>query len=621
MSRTILSACAFDCPDSCGLAATVEGGRLLDLRGREDHPYTRGALCPKGRRWVRDLADPERLVTPLWRDGTGFRPLSWEEALDRLVRGVESALARRGHRGVLWATGSGNLLLGNGVLNRFPDALGGCTRVRGSLCGGEGGAALEQSYDRRAHLSPQTVRHSRRVLLWGRNVAVTNPHFLPLLVEARRNGARVGVLDVRSTPTERFAHRVWTLRPGSDGVLALYLAGRAFRARGLPEAPCEGWEAFRPLLETVSEPETREATGMGREDLEDLVRFVLDEGPLSLWAGWAVQRSHRGGEIFRCLDALVFLLGSQGVPGGGLAFSADDGAAFPEDLGGLAGASPRWIPRPAPGRALLEADPPVEAALFLRGNPLSQAQDAGALGRFLESCPFSACFDWRLSATARACRLVLPVAPFPEQPGDFVLSYWHDLLQRTRPLVPSPVPTERDLLLRLGERLGLPDGLTEAFGEMERRILDTPGLEPLAEGIWRFPHPREHRGPFRFPPLASVPRGPEAPSGLPWRLVTPHRFDVINGGDPAQVRPRTERVIAWVGPEALASRGWREGDPVVLAARGARLEATLARDPALPDRVAVVLSGAEGLNALIPPDLTDRGNNRLSDAWVRVERG
>ena len=47
-------------------------------------------------------------MTPLWRDGTGFRPLSWEEALDRLVRGVESALARRGHRGVLWATGSGN---------------------------------------------------------------------------------------------------------------------------------------------------------------------------------------------------------------------------------------------------------------------------------------------------------------------------------------------------------------------------------------------------------------------------------------------------------------------------------------------------------------------------------
>ena len=103
--------------------------------------------------------------------------------------------------------------------------------------------------------------------------------------------------------------------------------------------------------------------------------------------------------------------------------------------------------------------------------------------------------------------------------------------------------------------------------------------------------------------------------------MTPHRFDVINGGDPAQARPRTERVIAWVGPEALTSRGWREGDPVVLAARGARLEATLARDPALPDRVVVVLSGAEGLNALIPPDLTDRGNNRLSDAWVRVERG
>ena len=621
MTSSVLSACAFDCPDSCGLVATVEGGRLLDLRGREDHPYTRGFLCPKGSRWVRDLAAPDRLTVPLWRDGAGFRPLSWEEALDRLVRGVESALAHSGHLGVLWATGSGNLLLGNGILDRFPEALGGCTRVRGSLCGGEGGAALKESYALRAHLPPETVLASRRILLWGRNVAVTNPHFVPLLVEARRRGALVGSLDVRTTPTGRFAHRTWTVRPGSDGALARYLARRAFEARGFPDAPGEGGETFLSALRFVGEPEARGATGMGGEDLEDLARFVLDEGPLSLWAGWAVQRSLQGGETLRCLDALVFLLGSQGVPGGGLGFSADDEAAFPADLGRLPGTRPRWIPRPAPGPALLEADPPVEAALFLRANPLSQAQDAGALGRFLETCPFSACFDWRLSVTARACRLVLPVSPFPEQPGDFVLSYWHDLLQRTNPLVPSPVPSERELLLRLGARLGLPDPFTEAFGEMERRILATPGLEPLGEGIWRFPHPREHQGPFRFPHLTEAVPAPEGPPGLPWRLVTPHRFGSVNGNDLAQARPRTGRLAAWVGPAALASRGWKEGDEVVLSARGARLEALLALDPVLPEGVVVVESGVEGLNALIPPALTDRGNNRLSDAWVQVERG
>ena len=95
----------------------------------------------------------------------------------------------------------------------------------------------------------------------------------------------------------------------------------------------------------------------------------------------------------------------------------------------------------------------------------------------------------------------------------------------------------------------------------------------------------------------------------------------MNGNDLAQARPRTGRLAAWVGPAALASRGWEEGDEVVLSARGARLEALLALDPVLPEGVVVVESGVEGLNALIPPALTDRGNNRLSDAWVQVERG
>ena len=50
-----LSVCAYDCPDSCGMVATCSEGRLVELEGRKDNPYTRGFICHKGRRWVRDL--------------------------------------------------------------------------------------------------------------------------------------------------------------------------------------------------------------------------------------------------------------------------------------------------------------------------------------------------------------------------------------------------------------------------------------------------------------------------------------------------------------------------------------------------------------------------------------
>jgi len=41
-SRTV---CNRDCPDACGLIATVEDGRLVKLGGDPDHPVTKGFIC------------------------------------------------------------------------------------------------------------------------------------------------------------------------------------------------------------------------------------------------------------------------------------------------------------------------------------------------------------------------------------------------------------------------------------------------------------------------------------------------------------------------------------------------------------------------------------------------
>jgi anaerobic selenocysteine-containing dehydrogenase len=34
-----------DCPDACGIVATVEDGRVTRLDGDRQHPVTRGFLC------------------------------------------------------------------------------------------------------------------------------------------------------------------------------------------------------------------------------------------------------------------------------------------------------------------------------------------------------------------------------------------------------------------------------------------------------------------------------------------------------------------------------------------------------------------------------------------------
>ncbi|MBC7944596.1 MAG: hypothetical protein H7X91_04905, partial [Burkholderiales bacterium] len=45
--KTFFGGCPHDCPDTCAMLYDVKDGRLLDVRGNPDHPYTRGGLCVK----------------------------------------------------------------------------------------------------------------------------------------------------------------------------------------------------------------------------------------------------------------------------------------------------------------------------------------------------------------------------------------------------------------------------------------------------------------------------------------------------------------------------------------------------------------------------------------------
>ncbi|MBL8767282.1 MAG: molybdopterin-dependent oxidoreductase, partial [Planctomycetes bacterium] len=87
----VRTSCTRDCPDACGLIATVEDGRVVRLSGDPEHPVTRGFLCYRvGTHYLDRQYSPERLTTPLVRDGASFRPISWDDALEL----VASTLAR-----------------------------------------------------------------------------------------------------------------------------------------------------------------------------------------------------------------------------------------------------------------------------------------------------------------------------------------------------------------------------------------------------------------------------------------------------------------------------------------------------------------------------------------------
>ena len=87
------------CEAMCGLAITVRGDRVVGIRPDEHDVWSRGYICPKGA-VLGDLHhDPDRLRTPLVRDGSSWREVSWAEAFAEVERRLRPVIERDGQRG------------------------------------------------------------------------------------------------------------------------------------------------------------------------------------------------------------------------------------------------------------------------------------------------------------------------------------------------------------------------------------------------------------------------------------------------------------------------------------------------------------------------------------------
>ena len=95
--------CNRDCPDVCGILATVQDGRVVALEGDPDHPITRGFLCPRTARVYERQYAADRVLTPLVRESldVDFRPATWDEALDLIAGRLDGIRRESGGAAIL----------------------------------------------------------------------------------------------------------------------------------------------------------------------------------------------------------------------------------------------------------------------------------------------------------------------------------------------------------------------------------------------------------------------------------------------------------------------------------------------------------------------------------------
>jgi len=603
--------------------ATVRDGRLVRLVGSPDHPLTRGVACHKTRKYVERVYSPERITAPMIRGDSGWRKISWDEALDTIAGRMKEIVREDGPEAILYYQGYGERTALK-LLNRyFFNLLGGVTTLRGSLCGGTGQASQNLDLGVRISHDPLDHYHSRAMILWGRNPATTNISLVPIVRDVRKRGGRVIVIDPVKTRSADLADRHIAPAPGKDAFLAMAAArilyGRGAEDAGFLKEHTLGAESYRRILDRFPLPDLCHRAGVSEADAEYIAETLTDCRPTAILLGWGLHRHREAHYAIRAIDALGAISGNIGVEGGGVSQGFEEYGPYDPGCWGD-GLNPprRTLLMPRIGEELLRArNPKIRMIFVTAANPVCMAPNAAKVARAFRETEFVVYSGHFMDDTAELADLFLPATLFPEE-DDVMASYGHNYVGPVNKAIEPPGECKSDFAMfsALARRFEFTDRFCRPSEEWLADI-----CAPIQE--WGCSMEALRRGPFRVPE-------PMAPY-LDKRFSTRSgRFEFITRFDPGDLQPEekdaypyalltvaghdhicSERTLEEhaplpeiaIHPAEAEKRGVKNGRTVILkspvgslAAR-LRTDASLRRDCVLAERGGWIKAG-HGMNRL-----------------------
>ena len=497
--RTVHTVCSHDCPDSCGVLVTVdETGKAVRVQGDPQHPVTQGFLCGKVAKYLDRVYAPDRLLYPMkrrpgvpkgplpqGREAEAFERIGWDEALDLVAAKLKETSERYGPESVLPYSYAGTIgVLGYGSMDRRFFHRMGASRLDRTICSTAGGDALVSVYGKKLGTDTEDFRHTRYIIAWGANVHGNNIHLWPLIEEARRNGAKLVVIDPYQTRTARVADWHIAVNPGTDAALALGMMHVLIRD-GLYDAEyvtqhTHGFEELKARAAEYSPERVAEWTGVTAADVERLAREYGTVKPAAIRLNYGIQRSENGGASARAVMMLPALTGAWKQRGGGLQLSTS--GAFPWDretlerpdlmLASPLGRASRVVNMSLLGHALTELDGPRVHALFVyNSNPAAIAPDqAQVLKGMARKDLFTVVHEQFFTDTTDYADVVLPATTFLEH-RDVQGAYGHYYAQISNQAI-APLGEARSnvwLFGQLGPRMGFAEA---CFRESADELID-----------------------------------------------------------------------------------------------------------------------------------------------------
>lgn len=384
-----------DCFDACE-AVVVDG----KIKGSKEHYPTNGKLCVN----FAHLLNEKRLET----SSLNNKNISLEEALEVLVKKLRDTDSAD----VLYYKGSGNIGLMQGATKPFFSTYG-ATFTKGSLCDGAGADGLEQGRGSCINPPLQNLIDSDVVIVWGRNLTVTNSHMYNLIKDKT-----FITIDPIETKIAKKSEIFLQINPKTDHELALLMTRFAYMDDMEDEESfskySSGADWFYDLAKARPLVSYETTIGVSLSDVSKAMELIKGK-KVAILTGLGVQKYFEGPSIMRTIDSFAAYIGVHNKQAGGLWYLGDSTFGYEN----------QFISNPKKSVDMVNVDFSSFKVVFIQGaNPIVSAPNTKRLIEGLKNS-FVVYFGTTYNDTCEYADLIIPSTNFLAK-KDIRISYGHD---------------------------------------------------------------------------------------------------------------------------------------------------------------------------------------------------
>ena len=438
-TKTVSTFCRV-CEPLCGILATIEDGKITNVKANKDHVHSRGYFCKKSRAMIDVTYDPDRVIHPMKRTGGPgeFSRISWEQAYTEIAAKLNSIRRERGNDAV--ATYMGNptyysyaAMMRLGMFQQTLDV-----RWKYTINGEDANASLANSillYGSVGITPRPDFWRTDFLLIDGANPMVSRgspwcePRIGTALKDIRKRGGRVVVVDPRCTETARENEHI-PINAGTDAYLLSAMLHVIIKNKWVDETFVnDNTRNFVTLKSAVKDysPEWAEPhCGIPADTIRGLARDLANAKSATIYTRLGTS-SQRYGTLSTVLSHLLCIVTGNFDRPGGLVFGG--GLIDGSKMFGTSpiGANPSRVDRlpdvagELPSTALVNdilvpGEGQVRALIMVGANPgLNSAASGPRMDAALQDLELFVSSDLYINNTNKFADYVLPAATFYER--------------------------------------------------------------------------------------------------------------------------------------------------------------------------------------------------------------